>query len=41
MDSYRWTSKYIKFILPEKLKDYDVIIWIDNKKMSEINILTY
>jgi hypothetical protein len=41
MDSCRWTSKYVKFILPEKLKDYDVIIWIDNKRIAELNKLTY
>lgn len=36
MDSYRWTSKYIKFILPNELKDYDIIIWSDNKKIKYI-----
>ena len=41
MDSFRWTSKYVKFILPEKLKDYDVIIWVDNKRVSDLIKLTY
>ena len=41
MDSFRKTSKYVKFILPEELKDYDIIIWVDNKKTSEIHRLTY
>lgn len=31
MDSYRWTSKYIKFITPDIIKEYDIIIWCDSK----------
>jgi hypothetical protein len=34
MDGNRWTSKYIKFILPEILQAYDIIIWIDNKILN-------
>ena len=30
MDSYRWTSKYIKFVTPDIIKQYDIIIWCDN-----------
>ncbi len=41
MDGYRWTSKFVKFILPEILRDYDIIIWIDNKRMDTLSILTY
>jgi hypothetical protein len=41
MDGNRWTSKYCKFILPEILKSYDVIIWVDNKRIHELNKLTY
>ena len=41
MNGCRWTSKYVKFVLPEKLKDYDVIIWVDSKKTSDICKLTY
>jgi hypothetical protein len=41
MDGFRWTSKYVKFILPENLKEYDVIIWVDNKKIPELVKLTY
>jgi hypothetical protein len=41
MDKFRWTSKHVKFILPEKLKDYDVIIWVDNKRVPDLIKLTY
>ena len=41
MNGSRRTAKYVKFILPEKLKDYDVIIWVDNKRISSLKILTY
>jgi hypothetical protein len=34
MDSYRETSKYVKFVLDNKLKSYDIIIWIDSKKLK-------
>jgi hypothetical protein len=37
MNGNRWTSKFVKFILPEKLKDYDVIVWVDSKRIAEIN----
>ena len=44
MDSNRLTSKYVKFVLPDKLHNYDVIVWVDNKIISKtyfINFLTY
>ena len=31
MDSYRCTSKYIKFVTPDIIKKYDVIIWCDSQ----------
>ena len=31
MNSTRWTSKHVKFILPEILHDYDIVIWCDSK----------
>ena len=30
----RHTSKHVKFVIPEILKSYDIIIWIDTKKSS-------
>ena len=39
MDSYRWTSKYIKFVTPDIIKQYDIIIWCDNKSLKYINNL--
>jgi hypothetical protein len=41
MDGNRWTSKYIKFVLPDILKSYDIIIWIDSKTINKPNIMTY
>ena len=41
MDGFRWTSKYVKFVLPEKLKNYDVIIWIDNRMIHNLIKLNY
>ena len=35
MDSYRWTSKFIKFNLPNILYKYDVIVWYDNKVVNK------
>lgn len=31
MDGSRWTSKYVKFVLPKVLQAYDIIIWMDSK----------
>ena len=31
MNAFRWTAKYVKFILPEILKSYDVVVWCDSK----------
>lgn len=44
MDGRRWSSKYVKFILPAELSPYDIIVWIDNKRFIEkdnMNTLTY
>ena len=44
MNETRWTSKYVKFILPEQLTGYDVTVWIDNKrfiKNDKMNKITY
>jgi len=39
MNNYRWTAKYVKFILPEILKDYDILVWVDNKIFKNQKIL--
>lgn len=31
MDGNRWTSKQVKFVLPEILSGYDVVVWCDSK----------
>jgi hypothetical protein len=31
MNGFRWTSKFVKFVLPDILKKYDVVVWIDSK----------
>lgn len=31
MTGFRWTSKFVKFVLPDILKEYDVVVWIDSK----------
>jgi hypothetical protein len=41
MDKFRWTAKHVKFILPERLKNYDIIVWVDNKRIHDVNKLTY
>jgi hypothetical protein len=44
MDSFRWTSKYVKFFLPKILRKYEIIIWIDNKRFlinDKLNGITY
>jgi len=35
MDSYRWTSKSIKFNLPNILNEYDIIVWYDSKVVNK------
>lgn len=30
MTGFRWTSKFVKFVLPDILKEYDVVVWIDS-----------
>ena len=34
MSSFRHTAKYIKFVVPEILHSYDIVVWIDNKSLS-------
>jgi hypothetical protein len=44
MNNYRWTSKYVKFVLPKELNDYDIIIWVDSKRFikdDKMNDITY
>lgn len=36
IDAFRHTSKYIKFLVPEIIKKYDIIIWIDTKNLDKI-----
>jgi hypothetical protein len=36
-NSYRRTSKFIKFVTQDILKEYDIIIWCDNKCLRELN----
>ena len=31
MDSNRWTSKATKWIVPDELRSYDIIVWVDSK----------
>jgi hypothetical protein len=37
MDACRHTSKYIKFVVPDILKVYNIIIWIDTKCIHNIS----
>jgi len=43
MDSNRWTSKYVKFVLPNNLKQYDIVVWYDSKiiKKPLVKLLDY
>ena len=34
IDSFRHTSKYLKFVVPKILHKYDIIIWIDSKSLK-------
>jgi hypothetical protein len=36
MNSFRHTAKYVKFVVPDILKQYDVIVWIDTKSLHHI-----
>jgi hypothetical protein len=35
MDSFRHTSKHVKFMVPEVIKQYDIIVWIDCKSLTK------
>ena len=37
MDANRHTSKFCKFMLPEILLKYEIIIWIDTKSIKNMN----
>ena len=37
MNSERHTSKHLKFLLPDVLHSYDIIIWIDTKNLKNLN----
>lgn len=39
MDSCRRTSKYVKFVTPEIIRQYDIIIWCDTKCLERLNTL--
>ena len=34
INSFRHTSKYLKFVVPKILHKYDIIIWIDSKSLK-------
>lgn len=34
IDSFRHTSKFVKFVVPEILHKYDIVVWIDTKSLS-------
>ena len=34
IDSFRHTSKYLKFVVPKILHKYDIIIWVDSKSLK-------
>jgi len=36
INSHRHTAKYVKFVVPEILHKYDIIIWIDSKDIHNI-----
>jgi hypothetical protein len=44
MNGSRWMCKHVKFILPNELSTYDIVIWIDNKRFiqkDKMNTITY
>jgi hypothetical protein len=41
MDTYRWTSKQVKFILPDILKKYKIIIWLDSKIIFRSKVVAF
>lgn len=36
MNENRHTSKVVKFLVPDIIKQYDIIIWIDNKSIKRV-----
>jgi hypothetical protein len=41
MPKNRLNSKYVKFVLPNELKDYDIIVWMDNRQMINMYKFKY
>lgn len=41
MDGNRWASKDIKFNLPDILKKYDYVIWLDSKLLQTKTYISY
>ena len=39
LDTYRYNAKYYKYHLPDELKNYDIIIWMDSKVLFWSGIL--
>lgn len=39
IDSHRHTAKYVKFVVPEILHKYDIIIWIDSKNICDLKLI--
>jgi len=37
MNSFRWTNKHVKFVIPDILKHYEIIVWCDNKLLARID----
>jgi len=40
IDTYRRTAKWIKFVVPKLLREYDYIVYIDSKSMEKLNGLS-
>lgn len=36
INSHRHTAKYVKFVVPEILHKYDIIVWVDSKNIDNI-----
>lgn len=36
INSHRHTAKYVKFVVPEILHKYDIIVWVDSKNIHNI-----
>ena len=38
INSHRHTAKYVKFVVPEILHKYDIIVWVDSKNIDNIQM---